>query len=106
MPRWPHALAVAAATLLVLSLSPARAGEPDALPAVPRAEAEAAVAKGLVLARKAASNYPNHRDCFACHHQTLPMLAVATARGRGIGRGADDAAFLREQAEFTLQSFE
>jgi len=33
-----------------------------------------AVTRGVRLLEKAAKNYPEHRDCFACHHQTLPLL--------------------------------
>ena len=40
--------------------------------------------RGLALVQKAAANYPNHRTCFSCHHQTLPMLAVVAARGWGV----------------------
>jgi N-acyl-D-amino-acid deacylase len=51
---------------------------------------------------KAAANYPKHRQCFSCHHQTLPMLAMATARDRKL---ATDAELFKMQAEFTHKSF-
>jgi N-acyl-D-aspartate/D-glutamate deacylase len=56
----------------------------------------------LALAEKAAANYPNNRACFSCHHQTLPMLAMAAAGTAGLtfNRG-----LLQEQADFTLDSF-
>jgi hypothetical protein len=32
--------------------------------------------KGLEILKKGAANYPKHRECFSCHHQTLPMFAM------------------------------
>jgi N-acyl-D-aspartate/D-glutamate deacylase len=61
-----------------------------------------AVAGGLRLVAKAADNYPKHRTCFSCHHQTLPMLAMVTARGRGTPA---DSGLLDAQADFTHESF-
>ncbi|MFT5108670.1 MAG: hypothetical protein ACI9UA_004314 [Pseudoalteromonas tetraodonis] len=57
-----------------------------------------AVDGGLELVQKAARNYPSNRDCFSCHHQTLPMLAMVTARERGF---EIDEALLTGQAKFT-----
>jgi N-acyl-D-amino-acid deacylase len=73
-------------------------------PAVPDREkiAEAA-ARGLAMVQKAAANYPKHRDCFSCHHQTLPMLAVVTARQHHL---PIEDKLLGEQAEFTRGSFD
>jgi N-acyl-D-amino-acid deacylase len=62
-----------------------------------------ALARGLPIVQKAAVNYPNNRDCFSCHHQTLPMLAVVTAGTRGIEPPKD---LLVGQAEFTRDSFQ
>jgi len=61
-----------------------------------------AAARGLAVVQKAAANYPNHRDCFSCHHQTLPMLAMVTAREHGL---EIDEKLLRAQADFTRASF-
>jgi N-acyl-D-aspartate/D-glutamate deacylase len=60
------------------------------------------MARGLKLVQGAASRYPEHRDCFSCHHQTLPMLAMVSAREHG---GTIDDELLQDQAEFTLESF-
>ncbi len=69
----------------------------------PLAERIAAAAKrGLPLVEKAAENYPTHRKCFSCHHQTLPMLTIICARQAGLG---GNEALLTSQAEFTLASF-
>lgn len=43
-----------------------------------------AVARGLSRLEKAANDYPTHRDCFACHHQTLPLFAAVEARKAGL----------------------
>ncbi|HUY89582.1 MAG TPA: prenyltransferase/squalene oxidase repeat-containing protein [Pirellulales bacterium] len=61
-----------------------------------------AVERGLKIVSTAAENYPNHRTCFSCHHQTLPMLAAVTARERKLEIGDK---LLPEQAEFTRASF-
>jgi hypothetical protein len=60
--------------------------------------ARGAIERGLELVQNAARNYPDNRDCFSCHHQTLPMLAMVTARERGF---RIDDALLVDQAEFT-----
>lgn len=43
-----------------------------------------AAERGVRILETAARNYPEHRDCFACHHQTLPLLALREARRIGI----------------------
>ena len=43
-----------------------------------------AVEGGLRIVQRAAQNYPNNRDCFSCHHQTLPMLAMHEASEAGV----------------------
>ena len=66
--------------------------------------AAAAIERGLPLVTKAAANYPTHRKCFSCHHQTLPMLAVVSGREVGIDNQASE--MLKAQAEHTHASFE
>ena len=61
-----------------------------------------AVQLGLKIIEKSGRNYPKHRQCFSCHHQTLPILAAVTARDHGFDI---DAALLQKQAEFTHESF-
>jgi N-acyl-D-aspartate/D-glutamate deacylase len=72
-------------------------------PSVSSKTAREAVERGLKIVQKAAANYPEHRTCFSCHHQTLPMLAMVEARGRGL---AIDADLLQDQADFSRRSFE
>ncbi len=69
---------------------------------IPPATIRTAVANGLQIVQKAARNYPEHRDCFSCHHQTLPMLAMDLAGQRGL---AIDRKLIQSQAEFTWNTF-
>ena len=61
-----------------------------------------AAERGLAVVQKAARNYPKHRKCFSCHHQTLPMQATVVAREQGL---APDGKLLQTQTEFTRASF-
>ncbi len=73
MTRFP----VAASMLLVLAgLSSAAAPSEK--------ELRAALGKALPLIQKGAAGHMAQRTCFACHHQALPLLAVTTARSRGV----------------------
>ncbi len=59
----------------------------------------AAVGQGLPLLLKASvQEYPKHRDCFSCHNQAVPAIALSVARQRGF---AVDAQTLRIIAEHT-----
>ena len=61
-----------------------------------------AVDTGLKLLTRSARNYPNHRKCFACHHQTFPLLALNEARLAGV---AVDSKLASEAGEFTATYF-
>ena len=61
------------------------------------------VEKGLQIVQKAAQNYPSHRKCFSCHHQTLPMLAMSAAREAGLS--VDEDVF-DQQLKHTRKFFE
>lgn len=61
-----------------------------------------AVELGLENVQKAATKYPQHRSCFSCHHQTLPLLALGTARSRGF---RIDDKLPQAQADLTRDSF-
>src|SRR5437764_1240348 len=47
-------------------------------------ELQAAVAKALPLIQKGGRGNMDNRTCFACHNQALPVLAMTTARSRGL----------------------
>src|SRR5882672_5723180 len=67
---------------------------------VPADEAiRAAVTKSLpVLVTGARVSMEKRKQCFTCHNQALPVMALTTARSRGI---AIDSENLRRQVQFT-----
>ena len=62
-----------------------------------------AVEGGLRIVQRGAQNYPNNRDCFSCHHQTLPMLAMHEASKAGI---TIDSELMKDQVQFIRDLFE
>jgi hypothetical protein len=74
---------------------------PASPPEIAPGQVRAAVVKALPLLHKGAAGYIDHRQCFACHHQALPMLALTTARARGFE--VDEQELVR-QLKFTAQS--
>jgi hypothetical protein len=70
------------ATLLIFvsCLSTIPSEDPD----TPKPEAiRAAVGKALPLILKSTAEYPEKRDCFSCHHQAVPVIALSAAKERG-----------------------
>ncbi len=63
---------------------------------------ESATRRGLVMVTRAASNWQQHKTCFSCHHQTLPMLTAVTAERMGFPL---DVAWLKSQAQTTHKYF-
>lgn len=82
---------------LGLLISVAAAGEP-----VQEAKRKDAIHRGLAIVTRGAKNYPQHRQCFSCHHQTLPMFALAAARDAGY---ATDKEVFANQLAFTQTFF-
>ena len=66
-------------------------------------EVRRAIEGGIRIVQKGAKNYPNNRDCFSCHHQTLPMLAMHDASEVGI---SIDEVLMKDQVQFTRDLFE
>ena len=56
----------------------------EELPALTQTDLRAAVGKALPLLTKGAVGHRENRTCFACHNQGLPVLALMTAKARGI----------------------
>lgn len=84
-----------AVAMCLLTLGPAfAAGPPDPV--------RHAARRGLWRLQEGASNYLTHRQCFACHHQSLTLAAFAAAKKRGF---VVPEAFVREQTQFTLDTF-
>jgi N-acyl-D-amino-acid deacylase len=89
-------------TIIALAASPALLVADDAFVTGSAVAVQTAVDRGLMVVQKAARSYPSHRECFSCHHQTLPAFAMVTARDAGF---EIDETLLGEQVEFTRQSF-
>lgn len=56
-----------------------RAETPDRSPEAVRV----AIAKSLTLIEKSAAEYRRQRECFACHHQALPVITLKELREHG-----------------------
>jgi N-acyl-D-amino-acid deacylase len=69
---------------------------------VPDEAIRMSIVKGLKRLEMAATNYTTHRQCFSCHHQALPMMALASAKERGF---AIDEKVVAKQVKFTLDTF-
>jgi squalene cyclase len=66
--------------ILIAGMSWLPADDPDS----PGAESvRVAVEKAIPPILKGTQGYPESRDCFSCHHQAVPVLALSTVRARG-----------------------
>src|SRR5438309_8219525 len=90
-------LCLPAAALLMGLANPLCATEPAP------AELRDAVARALPLIQKGGAGHMHHRTCFACHHQAVPILAMTTARSRGL---AVDAAEVQRHLRFIADFLE
>jgi N-acyl-D-aspartate/D-glutamate deacylase len=91
--------------LLVLALcilAPCLRARAENSAPIARSQIEKAARQGLALVQRAAANYPLHRTCFSCHHQTLPLLTMAVAGEYGLGH---DEELLQATADFSHDSF-
>jgi N-acyl-D-amino-acid deacylase len=61
-----------------------------------------AIERGLKVVTRGAANYPQHRKCFSCHHQTLPLMAMAQAKDADY---AIDSDVFDQQLHFTKTFF-
>jgi hypothetical protein len=89
------------AAFLWLTASASSLVSPALAAAKPDAEAvRAAVAKAVPLLEAGARGSAEKRkNCFTCHNQALPVIALTTAQARGL---AVDAENLRQQLDFTV----
>lgn len=60
------------------------------------------VMRSLELLQQTAATYTDQRDCFSCHHQALPSMAVALAASRGFDVRVPQVVW---QSEFTANFF-
>lgn len=68
---------------IALLVAISAASPADDQPSDGREKIIAAIERGVAIIEAGARNYPTHRKCFACHHQTLPLLGVGEAREAG-----------------------
>ena len=57
---------------------------------VPSADLKASVARALPPLTKGAAGHRENKTCFACHNQGLPIMAMTTARERGVAIDAEE----------------
>jgi hypothetical protein len=93
----PKLLAVAATLPLLGFFASLPAATQEAAPDPIRS----AVAKAVPLLQQSAAEYTRHRQCFACHHQALPLLALTTAQARGVAVSQEE---IDNQRQFTADS--
>src|SRR5438874_13382801 len=91
-------LSVLAGLLMILRLETLAQGAP---PGPSPERIKAAITKSLPLLENSAAEYTDHRDCFSCHHQALPVLALSLLQPRGFRISAEG---LQKQLQFTADS--
>src|SRR5688500_4156785 len=57
---------------------------------VPPADLKASVARALPPLTKGAVGHRESKSCFACHNQGLPIMAMTTARARGVAIDSEE----------------
>jgi hypothetical protein len=80
-------------------ITPAGAEGTDPTPEAIRS----AIGRAIPPILRSTEVYPEHRDCFSCHHQAVPALALSLARARGF---AIEGETLQALAEHTLADLE
>lgn len=89
IPRW---------FLLMVIMMTASANRAEGAEApIEMAELKTAVTKALPLLTKGALGHRENRNCFACHNQGLPVMAMTTARDHGL---TIDGGELKEQLQY------
>ena len=91
--RTRFAVCALVTSLVLLSIGPAIGQENES------ARIRAAAQKSLALLQASSRTWIERSGCASCHHQSLPAMAFALARTRGL---AVDDAIVREQARVTL----
>jgi len=99
-PRGFTAIVVCAVCLTTAVVDATRGGE---LPTPSVDELRDAVQRAVPLLLRGGAGYMAERKCFACHSQTMPVMASAAARNRGFDF---EAAPLEEHADFIIRSLE
>lgn len=63
---------------------------------------EPVVMKAIALMQKSVKTYTTERDCYSCHHQSLPVMAFAMAKQRGFKL---EPKAMSRQSQFTVEFF-
>jgi N-acyl-D-amino-acid deacylase len=84
--------ALVTGTILAVFGGPLIGSEPDC------EEIRASVRKSIQLVQRSTAEYRQHRSCFSCHHQAMPIIALSEARKRGF---AIDETELQTQLQWT-----
>src|SRR3954466_15398331 len=86
-------------TVITLALACRWSGAAEA--PVPSADLRASVARALPPLTRGAAGHRENKSCFACHSQGLPIMAMTTARSRGVAIDSDELkAQLKSIADF------
>jgi hypothetical protein len=85
------------AALVIGLVAPLSAAEPERA----AKQIRDAVVKALPLIQKGGAGHMEHRTCFACHNQAIPILAMTTAQSRDVPvEGTEVRKHLRFIADF------
>jgi squalene cyclase len=78
-------------TLVFLTAASSRAQSPEGDPSGDRvvAQIRTALTRALTPLQKSLVVYAEKRDCFSCHNQTVPLVALKIARSRGLAIDED-----------------
>jgi hypothetical protein len=102
---WTIAAAVTSGALASLL----NAAPQVAAPVIIESEVAIAIERGYEVIRKGVKIYPEHRECFSCHHQALPLVAFSLNGRKSLE--ANSTEFLKSELtqsmlRFTEESFE
>jgi N-acyl-D-amino-acid deacylase len=78
----PGRIAIGAMGLLLCGAMATVSAQPDPHREDPQAISHA-IERGMAVLQKGIRSYPNHRQCFSCHHQALPLLSLLMNQPQG-----------------------
>lgn len=89
---------------LALTVSAVMATTTRAAPPPTTDAIHCAAAKAIPLIERSVAEYPHHRDCFSCHHQAVPALALALAKARGFAVGDTTLSDIGDHTQADLET--
>ena len=85
--RWTLSVRASLALVALAAVAVVRVrAEPESLTP---SRVRAAVEKAIAPLQKSLVVYAEKRDCFSCHHQAVPLVALEIARSRGLAIDED-----------------